>query len=309
MTIREQLVEQLAAASVWGYHHDGAAATEPTAMAALALTHAGKTEAARRALTWLADHQNRNGSLGVTATESTPTWPTTLAIMAWTVAGGGYDDHRQKAIDWMLSIRGEPVPQAKLLGHDSTLVGWPWVVPTHSWSEPTAFSVLALQAADHADHPRCQEAVTLLIDRLLPEGGSNYGNTTVLGQTLRPHIMPTGVVLWAIAGAAREPGDVDPRIAHSLDYLESQLAEPISAAALAYTTLALSAHGRSLDAAKEALTTVATRHLEATTLAAPWKLALLATAALEIDAVADRGLLRPSLLQPVTLMPATPNPQ
>ena len=33
---------------------------------------------------------------------------------------------------------------------------------------------------------RTREGVRLLRDRLLPDGGCNYGNTTVLGQTLSP---------------------------------------------------------------------------------------------------------------------------
>ena len=87
-----------------------------------------------------------------------------------------------------------------LVGHDTTLQGWPWVVGTHSWVEPTAINVLALRSAGQAGHPRCREAVKLLLDRQLPEGGWNYGNTTVLGHVLRPQVQPTGLALAALAG-------------------------------------------------------------------------------------------------------------
>jgi len=51
-------------------------------------------------------------------------------------------------------------------------------------------------------HPRADEAVQLMLDRILPGGGCNYGNTIVLDQLLRPHIQPTGIVLLALAGDA-----------------------------------------------------------------------------------------------------------
>ena len=94
---------------------------------------------------------------------------------------------------------------------------WPWVLGTHSWIEPTAFNVLALKAAGRGEHPRTREAVRLLVDRLLPTGGCNYGNTTVLGQQLRPHLAPTGLVLLSLAGEQIN----DSRIAKSLAYLQS----------------------------------------------------------------------------------------
>ena len=304
MILREELLDRLAAPDVWGYQHDGPSATEPTATAALALCCAGREEAAERALDWLVRVQGGDGSLGVTATEASPAWPTTLAVLAYAAAGSRYNTRRERAVDWLLSVEGTPIEQTPQLGHDSTLVGWPWIAPTHSWAEPTALAVLALKAAGHADHPRCREAVRLLVDRLLPDGGCNYGNTRVLGQLLRPHAMASGVVLWALAGEDDVPShevdsqevpsqeeDVD-RIACSLDYLERQLAEPISAAALAYTVLALAAHDRPLDAAREPLAEVAKRHIESQSPPAPWKLALLALTALEIEPVVSRP--RPS---------------
>lgn len=296
MKMRDELLDRLAAPRAWGYHHDAPGATEPTATAALALQCANLNEAAERALAWLVRVQQPDGSLGVTATESTPAWPTTLAVLAFAKGGSRYDGRRKRAVDWLLGIEGQPVERTKQLGHDSTLIGWPWVVPTHSWAEPTALAVLALKSVGLAEHARCREAMRLLVDRLLPEGGCNYGNTSVLGQMLRPHVMPTGVVLWALAGEADPSADQRhaDRIDHSLDYLQRQLSEPISAAALSYSVLALSAHGRSLAAAREPLNEVAARHLKKSSATSPWKLALLALAALEIDPISDRS--RPSLV-------------
>ena len=90
---------------------------------------------------------------------------------------------------------------------------------THSWVEPTAINVLALRSADQAGHPRCREAVKLLLDRQLPEGGWNYGNTTVLGHVLRPQVQPTGLALAALAGET----DIRPKVHRSLDLLGQTL--------------------------------------------------------------------------------------
>ncbi len=90
---------------------------------------------------------------------------------------------------------------------------------THSWVEPTAINVLALRSAGQAGHPRCREAVKLLLDRQLPEGGWNYGNTTVLGHVLRPQVQPTGLALAALAGETDARSKVQP----SLDYLHRVL--------------------------------------------------------------------------------------
>ena len=75
-----------------------------------------------------------------------------------------------------------------------------------AWLEPTAMALLALKHTGHDAHVRAREAVDLLHDRLLPNGGSNYGNTFVFGQELRPHVQPTGLALLALTGE-RHPDD------------------------------------------------------------------------------------------------------
>lgn len=100
--------------------------------------------------------------------------------------------------------------------------------------------VMALKASGQANHPRTREAVNLIIDRLLPEGGCNYGNTIVLGQVLLPHVQPTGLAMLALAGEQCQ----DERIEKSLDYLEKQLSGESSTASLCYGLLGLAAHGR-----------------------------------------------------------------
>jgi hypothetical protein len=277
-------LDQLAAMPACSYTHDGPVSTEPTAFAAMALLQHGRPTAARRHLAWLARHQNSDGSLGVTATEIEPCWPTSLAILAWQQAselgnpkrkrgelptdpasptpaspsaatgsasagvlsnsppassGLDYTTHCNAAVDWLLTLRGETMPRNEQFGHDVTLTGWPWVAGTHSWIEPTSFAVLALRATGRVDDPRYDEALRLLVDRQLPTGGCNYGNTIVLGNTLFPHTQPTGIALLALA-ETRFAGD--PRIARSLAWLHEAVSSEQGASSLAFGLWALAVH-------------------------------------------------------------------
>jgi hypothetical protein len=154
------------------------------------------------------------------------------------------------------------------MGHDSTLVGWPWVTGTHSWVEPTALAVLALKSAGESDHPRTREGVRLLHDRLLPSGGCNCGNTIVFGQELLPHIQPTGLALLALHG---EP-DHDGRIARSLAWLQSAVDGQTAAASLAYALWALARYGRAMEKADRWLAIASKRRATKTS---PYRMALL----------------------------------
>jgi hypothetical protein len=74
------------------------------------------------------------------------------------------------------------------------------VAGTHSWIEPTALGVIALKAAGHERHERVQEAIRMILDRQLPHGGWNYGNTFVFGRELRPMPESSGAALAGLAG-------------------------------------------------------------------------------------------------------------
>ncbi len=243
MEWQHQLLEQLAASVPGGYSTRGPAASEPTALAGIALAAAGDNDSAKVAADWLVEHQADDGSVGVTATQPTPCWPTSLAILAWHAMGepDKYGEPTAHAVRWALGERGETHEQRPYVGHDTMLVGWSWAANTHSWLEPTAMFVLALKAVGKSQHPRTREAVRLLVDRLLPHGGCNYGNTLVLGQELLPHVQPTGIVMMALAG---EPS-TDPRIELSLQYLERELSADTTTASLCYGLLGLAAHRRS----------------------------------------------------------------
>ncbi|MGI9430264.1 MAG: hypothetical protein ACR2NM_16505, partial [Bythopirellula sp.] len=189
-------IDQLERCTPGGYLPNGSSATEPTAWAAMALAYAGRNESADRAGEWLVSLQSRNGSVSVGPDSSDPHWPTSLAVLAWrTIDPERYQLPIERAVAWTIGARGSTVPRDPKIGHDTTLVGWSWAADTHSWLEPTAFATMALRASGNREHPRSQEARRLLLNRLLPDGGSNYGNTKILGQTLVPHLQPSGIVL------------------------------------------------------------------------------------------------------------------
>ena len=272
----DELLDRLAARIPCGYHSKGPASTEPTALAALALSAAKRPATA--AMDWLAGLQAADGSLGPTAAQSSPGWPTGWAVLA-TLAVGRYANSRPfdvpRAVNWMLRTAGDALQGPEKTGQTSPIVvGWPWVTGTFSWVEPTAIQIVALKAAGLPSHPRTREAMTMLVERLLPSGGCNYGNTIVLGQELRPHVQSTGLAMLALAG---QP-DPDGRIGRSLDYLAASLSIDTTSASLSYGLIGLAAHNRFPANASQMLQAAYRRTIARD--GAAYKLALLSLAAL-----------------------------
>ncbi|MFV1964578.1 MAG: hypothetical protein ACC628_04090 [Pirellulaceae bacterium] len=236
-------LDKLAGYPCCGYQANGLAATEPTALAALALAGWGRSDAARVAADWLAELQASDGSVGVRSDEPTPRWPTGLAVVAWLAVdegGSRFAAEVDRALDWILAARSKPLPRGGAVQHDTSLVAWPWVSGTHAWVEPTALNVLALKASGKRHHQRTREAVRLLLDRQLPSGGCNYGNTRVLGRQLRPHLLPTGLAMLALNGEDRS----DPRLRKSLSFLANHVSADTPVLSLGWALLGLAAHGR-----------------------------------------------------------------
>jgi hypothetical protein len=246
----ERTIDDLAKQPVCGYLRDQAPATEPSVLAALALAGHGMHEAALPVLDYLLAAQQADGSVGVREKEPTPGWPTSLAVIAWQHFDRvKYKSHIDKGLVWISGMHGKALEQTPDMGHNTQLDGWPWAEGTHSWLEPTAFALLAYRAVNQPAHPRAKEAIKLLIDRQMPSGGCNYGNTVVLGQTLRPHVQPTGIALLAL------PGENDPsgRMEKSLTWLKWALGSRTTAASLAWALQGLAAHGREVASANELL--------------------------------------------------------
>jgi hypothetical protein len=225
----------------WGYRPGLSGAAEPTALAGLALlaldTKSNDAcDAARSAASWLAARRHHDGRVDVVATQTGAAWTTAHAVILWS-ALGGYSVERASGVAWLLEEKGLGFPHQSNdpTGHDTTLIGWPWVGGTHSWVEPTSMAILALSREGCDSHPRVQEGARLLRDRAIPTGGWNYGNKLVYGTVLRPHPGPTGLALLALS---RSQG-VDATILASVEYLKAALAKTRASVSLGWGILGL----------------------------------------------------------------------
>jgi hypothetical protein len=81
-----------------------------------------------------------------------------------------------------------------------------------------------------------KEAKEMLLDRQLPQGGWNYGNTTVFGQELRPMPESTGLALNALAGSVSRQ-----HVEQSLQYLKTRFATLKTPRSLAWSLMGLGA--------------------------------------------------------------------
>ncbi len=274
------ILERLSASDLCGYQPKAPATTEPTALAALALFAHGRDQAAEPLVQRLLEMQNNDGSLGIDRLQAEPGWPTGWALLAWRAAQKSsifVPDYLRAILrgrNWILNNAGDVADPAGWGGHDTSMHGWAWVVGTHSWVEPTAINLLALKHNGQAHHRRAREAVALLVDRLLPDGGCNYGNTVVFGQTLRPHLEPTGIALLAL----REEEDPSGRLDRSVKYLQRELNERTTTASLCYGLLGLAAHEAYPPDAPRWLAAATDRSLRRDP--SSYKLALIALAAL-----------------------------
>ena len=242
------LVEIRGDSRAWSYRRRGTPCVEPTSLVCLGLLASAVDDRmsrvfaiSRDAADWISAIQQVDGSLPVSPSLKTPGWSTPYALLLWNRLTG-YEPARQRARAWLL--RDEKVARPvredseKILGHDPTLLGWPWVDGTHPWIEPTAMAILALCRDGQGDHPRVKEGIRLILDRALDHGGWNCGNKTVFGRELRPLPGPTGMALLALAAH----GDRSPAISRALDYLLATLPSVRAPVSLGWGVLALRAH-------------------------------------------------------------------
>jgi hypothetical protein len=212
---------------------------DATAWAALvlALDSRAPAETLGAARGCLARQQRPDGSLAILPLHWMAVWPTAIAALAWH-GSAVHQAARAAATGFLLTSGGEPLEDRGVYGHDTSLQGWSWTHSTHSWVEPTAISVIALRAAGLEAHPRVDEAQRLLMDRQLPSGGWNYGNTIVFGSELRPMPASTGIALSALAGWAPIAA-----LEKSLDYVTSEIARLRTPFSLGWSLLGLQAWG------------------------------------------------------------------
>jgi hypothetical protein len=218
----------------------GSPRADATCWAVLALSAAGGSDdRVRQARQALAQAQSSDGRVCLTPRHANAFWPTPLAVLAWHRCRP-YGPQQGRAVRFLLGfdqLRIVDDPEAvAIIGHDPTIKGWPWIADTSPWLEPTAYCLMALCLAGFAGHERTHEGCRLILDRQLPAGGWNYGNTSVYGQELRPMPETTAIALQALA-------DLVPReeVAKSIDYLRSQLPRLRTPLALAWAILGLAA--------------------------------------------------------------------
>jgi hypothetical protein len=174
-------------------------------------------------------------------------WPTSLAVLAW-LTSSDFREPIQKAIDFLLSQAGLhwSNENPEIVGHDTSLRGWPWVSGTHSWIEPTALSMLALQKAGFKENRRVTEAAEMVLDRQLKSGGWNYGNTSVFGRQLQPFPESTGLALSALEGLVAKN-----RVEQGLEYALKQVSSIRTPLSLSWMLLGLGAWSERPPRARE----------------------------------------------------------
>ncbi|HOT26827.1 MAG TPA: terpene cyclase/mutase family protein [Candidatus Ozemobacteraceae bacterium] len=209
-------------------------AVEPTIHAVLAGLAGGvDPRELAPSIAWLSGRRNQDGSV-----PCSPEFPDQgLWVTApWVVAMAKAGDTRSvsAAVEFLLSFVSITVQNTSTNDLDGSLTGWPWGKGAFSWVEPTAWSLLALEAAGKSDHPRVEEGRKLLLDRQIPAGGWNYGNKTVYGQELIPFADTTALALLALCERVPEAS-----IERSIRFLETDAATQESPYGLALTGLAL----------------------------------------------------------------------
>ncbi len=185
----------------------------------------------------LAGSQSADGRVGISPSDPDSYWPTPLAIFAWH-GSGKHAMQSEHAIDFLLNTSGRHWEKdaRSPLAHDPSIRGWAWTDNTHSWVEPTSLSILALRISGYGEHARVREGARLLLDRQLPGGGWNYGNTLVYGTGLFPQPDCTGLALSALA-------DYVPRreVEKSIRYLLSRMRQTMTPLSLGWGILGLGA--------------------------------------------------------------------
>ena len=220
------------------YQRNGPYRVDATSWAILALDAGGVNQGIIQPLRMrLASEQLPDGRLCILPDHPEAFWPTALAVLAW----HGSADHlnsTSRAIGFLLDTTGfhRDRTSDSPMGHDPSIKGWPWIADTHSWVEPTALSIIALQVTGHENHPRLLEARDMLLDRQLPGGGWNYGNTSVFDKKLHPMPGPTGIAVQALINVVPQE-----HIAKSHRYLENTIVRVHTPLSLGWSLLGLSA--------------------------------------------------------------------
>jgi hypothetical protein len=186
----------------------------------------------------LAAVQLPDGRVPITPNHVNASWPTALALLAW-YGWRGNESAAVHGLDFLGRVTVATFKTEDAVNAiDSTLNGWSWIEGTSCWVEPTSLAVFAFDRY-HRETDRVGQGVKLLLNRQLPHGGWNFGNTLVFGTELLPSEEYVGVALTGLAGHC--PPE---QVAQSIAFLEQRLPKLRTPLALGWGILGLSAWGR-----------------------------------------------------------------
>lgn len=234
----------------WSYRaspSEGDPATEPTALAAMALQAHGRD--AEAPLDWLARVQRPDGGFSTSLAHDESNWSTAIAALA--LLAGGRPTAGEAGVTWLLneSTYTVPVTPDSPYGYDTSLSAWPWTPGDFSWVEPTALAILAISRSSRAADPHVEQGRQLLLDRAAFDGwqgGWNYGEPRVLGANLSPAVAPTALAVLALQGAGTD-------LTQAVAFLQSRRDSLTSLFSLAWAANAMAAIGGLDDAWQAAL--------------------------------------------------------
>jgi len=225
-----------------GFAYQGGEEARPdsTAWALICMSAYGlDRKSCERGGEYLVSQQANDGRVSISPSHPDASWPTPLAILAWQ-GFSRFHDAQSRAIDYLIRFTGRhfPNPDPSIIGHDTAILGWPWIANTHSWVVPSALALLAFQEMGLGTHPRAIAGHDMLVNRQLTSGGWNFGSTTVFKRELHPLPECTAIALQALAGTT-PTRDIE----RSLDYLLHELPHLRTPISLGWALLGLGAWG------------------------------------------------------------------
>lgn len=237
-------------------------ALEPTALSFLALGSDFNRAACDRARQFLLGSQNPNGSWpAFLGDDKEGSWVTSLVLMALRdyvedtslrLRGFAWlSDSTGKESNWLWKWKF--CTTDRHVQFDPNKFGWPWLPGTNSWVVPTASAILAIRGLPctrgiESISFRLQRGIQMLLDRACPSGGWNAGNGVVYGVPVAPHPDDTAIALLALNLQTGEPG-----VRRSVEWLERAAPRLVAPWSLAWSILALAAHGCSVSPLADSL--------------------------------------------------------
>jgi hypothetical protein len=237
-----EATSELAAAQAtdggWPYLVGQQSATEPTAMAVLALTAQAAVYRPADATAFLAARQRTDG-LFTTSTLCEEAHAVSAAA-GLALLREGQSAAGTSAAEALLIEPVHSIPNyltAAIYGYDTQTRGWPWLPGDFSLTEPTAMSLIFLKQAGYSQNPRVREAANMLRARAIASGGWNYGEPRVWGGELFPAVAPTAMAVTALAD------EQDNTTAAAVEWLLGQQPQLTSLFSLSWAAIALNLLG------------------------------------------------------------------